>query len=192
MTLKEVNYYGLKHEEVAKKFTGGLTYVRSFQIRGNTWAVYKAANPDRELGRKDYMMLGKQPLTDKWYVSGCTPEDMEKERYQDAVMCANCQTVLYSINRHHYHTCDCENKTMVDGGKDYLRCGGVQMDLVLQVRLDLVTGLLVDLEEMAELNTRQAAARAKLRAEESQYSEKPKAKKKPAAKRAKRSQRSKK
>lgn len=139
-TIKEVNYYGLKHDVVAEKFGGDLTYLRSFQIRGNTWAVYHAKNPNRELGHKDYMMLGQHPLNDQWYVSGSTPEEMEKERYQDAILCTGCNTVLYSIHRHHFHKCGCKNESFVDGGKDYLRCGGADLNLIQQVKLDLVTG----------------------------------------------------
>jgi hypothetical protein len=169
-TVKEVNYYGLDHAAVNKKFTGELTYLRTFTIRGHHWAVYKAANPNRELGHKDYMMLGCSG-SGQWSVSGSTPEQMEIERYQDAVLCTSCDTVLYSINRHHYHKCGCSNETMVDGGKDYLRCGGYDMSKIIQVKLDLITGLLVD-SPPSENNTVPRLAR------------------KPAAKKAKRSQRS--
>lgn len=142
--IKEVNYYGLDHDQVAKSFGGDLTYVRTFSIRGHYWAVYHAANPDRSKGHKDYMMLGKDPNNGKWYVSGSTPEEMEKERMQSAVLCLECDTILYSINRHHFHKCGCQNETMVDGGKDYLRCGGKDMSKVHTVDLDLITGLPVD------------------------------------------------
>jgi len=39
--------------------------------------------------------------------------------------------VLVSHHRHDYKTCDCENKTMVDGGTSYLRHGGVDMNKVV-------------------------------------------------------------
>lgn len=46
------------------------------------------------------------------------------------VKCLKCGVILESTHRHDYKTCDCENQTMVDGGSDYLRCGGKDMSLV--------------------------------------------------------------
>ena len=46
------------------------------------------------------------------------------------VQCKACCEVLISYNRHDYKTCDCENKTMVDGGTAYQRYGGKDLDLV--------------------------------------------------------------
>jgi hypothetical protein len=38
--------------------------------------------------------------------------------------------VLTSYHRHDYKACGCENATMVDGGTDYQRYGGLNLDLV--------------------------------------------------------------
>lgn len=46
------------------------------------------------------------------------------------VQCKSCGDVLTSYNRHDYKTCGCENETMVDGGNDYQRYGGKDLDLV--------------------------------------------------------------
>ena len=46
------------------------------------------------------------------------------------VQCKNCGEVLTSYNRHDYKTCSCENQTMVDGGNEYQRYGGANLDLV--------------------------------------------------------------
>lgn len=35
-----------------------------------------------------------------------------------------------SMNRHDYVLCECPNETMVDGGTDYIRCGGKDMTMV--------------------------------------------------------------
>ncbi len=151
MRLKEVNYYGLNHEKINEKFSGDLTYIRTFSIRGHHWAVYRAANPNLELGHKRYMMLGctydvpvdlTEDLTRKWYVSGSTEQQMNEERFQEGVLCTACDTVLYSINRHHFHKCGCKNETFVDGGKDYLRFGGANLKLIERVEIDLVDGTL--------------------------------------------------
>lgn len=40
------------------------------------------------------------------------------------VECPDCKTRLFSHFRHDYKTCGCPNETMVDGGYDYMRCGG--------------------------------------------------------------------
>ena len=55
---------------------------------------------------------------------------MEKQIILNRVQCKNCGEVLTSYNRHDYKTCGCENETMVDGGNDYQRCGGKDLDLV--------------------------------------------------------------
>ena len=46
------------------------------------------------------------------------------------VQCRECGEVLTSYNRHDYKTCSCTNETMVDGGTDYQRYGGLNLDLV--------------------------------------------------------------
>lgn len=46
------------------------------------------------------------------------------------VKCLACGEELESRHRHDYRTCNCEQQTMVDGGIDYGRYGGVNLDLV--------------------------------------------------------------
>lgn len=138
--VKEVNYYGLDHEAVNKKFSGDLTYIRTFTIGAHYWAVYRAKSPDKSKGHKRYMMLGHRPNSDQWYVSGRTSKEIQKDRKQDAVLCMMCKTILYSIHVHHYHGCGCTNQTFVDGGREYLRCGGVDAGKVRSGTLDLLTG----------------------------------------------------
>ena len=55
---------------------------------------------------------------------------MENQIILNRVQCKNCGEVLTSYNRHDYKTCGCENETMVDGGNDYQRYGGKDLDLV--------------------------------------------------------------
>jgi len=55
---------------------------------------------------------------------------MEKQIILNRVQCKSCGEVLTSYNRHDYKTCGCENETMVDGGTDYQRYGGKDLDLV--------------------------------------------------------------
>jgi len=46
------------------------------------------------------------------------------------VQCKECKEILTSYYGHDYKTCSCPNKTMVDGGNNYQRYGGVNLDLV--------------------------------------------------------------
>jgi hypothetical protein len=44
--------------------------------------------------------------------------------------CKKCGDVLISRHRHDYVMCTCDNKSMLDGGTDYQRYGGVDLDLL--------------------------------------------------------------
>jgi hypothetical protein len=43
---------------------------------------------------------------------------------KNSIMCTQCGTVLTSNHRHDFVSCECPNSTYVDGGLDYLKCGG--------------------------------------------------------------------
>ena len=45
-------------------------------------------------------------------------------------MCMGCEEILESINRHDFNMCNCENETFVDGGNDYTRIGGNDLNLI--------------------------------------------------------------
>lgn len=47
-----------------------------------------------------------------------------------AVKCLECGQTLISRSRHDYQTCGCPQSTMVDGGEDYTRSGGKDMNKV--------------------------------------------------------------
>lgn len=53
-----------------------------------------------------------------------------KQIILNRVQCKSCGEVLTSYHRHDYKTCGCENETMVDGGNEYQRYGGKDLDLV--------------------------------------------------------------
>ena len=53
-----------------------------------------------------------------------------KQIILNRVQCRECGEVLTSYNRHDYKTCGCTNETMVDGGNEYQRYGGLNLDLV--------------------------------------------------------------
>lgn len=138
MKVKERNYFGFNHEKVNEKFTGGLTYIGDIALSsGYAVALYHVDSPDRAKGHKRYVTLSYN--NGLLYIGGLTPQKAKKEAIHDAVLCTECNTVLYSVHRHDYHICDCENKTMVDGGKEYLRCGGNSIDKVVAGKYNVLT-----------------------------------------------------
>jgi hypothetical protein len=46
------------------------------------------------------------------------------------IKCLQCGQILESKSRHDFQSCDCPNQTFVDGGTNYLRSGGVRLDLI--------------------------------------------------------------
>jgi hypothetical protein len=49
---------------------------------------------------------------------------------RNRVKCLACGKIIESFDRHDYKTCGCPNDTMVDGGLEYERYGGVDMTLI--------------------------------------------------------------
>jgi hypothetical protein len=47
-----------------------------------------------------------------------------------AVKCLKCGVVLESLYRHDFQMCECDNETFVDGGTDYTRLGGMDMEYI--------------------------------------------------------------
>jgi hypothetical protein len=43
---------------------------------------------------------------------------------RNIVVCLECAKILESKHRHDYKECGCPQATMVDGGTDYIKCGG--------------------------------------------------------------------
>ena len=54
----------------------------------------------------------------------------DKQLVYNSVTCQECNETIVSYHRHDYKTCECENETMVDGGTEYQRYGGKDLDLV--------------------------------------------------------------
>lgn len=55
--------------------------------------------------------------------------------YPNVIQCLECKTVLVSFHRHDFKKCGCSNKTFVDGGSDYLRCGGKDMSKIQYLKI---------------------------------------------------------
>jgi hypothetical protein len=46
------------------------------------------------------------------------------------IKCLKCGQILHSMYRHDFQKCNCENESFVDGGFDYTRCGGMDLDKI--------------------------------------------------------------
>lgn len=143
MKLKKRNYNGFNHEVVAKKFDGDVTYVNDFclDIQGVGYtpcSVYRAANPDKSKGHKEFMVLFFTP-NGQMYVSGRTRRELNKERKLTGLACMECGEVMVSIHRHDYNMCSCPNQAFADGGRDYFRAGAKSLAKTQTVVVDLLT-----------------------------------------------------
>ena len=50
------------------------------------------------------------------------------------IKCPRCGAILHSLYRHDFQQCDCESETFVDGGDDYMRLGGDNIDSIIIVK----------------------------------------------------------
>lgn len=50
--------------------------------------------------------------------------------YHNSVICLECGEKLISRHRHDFQSCSCENETYVDGGLDYIRVGGKDLNKI--------------------------------------------------------------
>ena len=140
--LLQDNYYGFDHKKVAEKFGGDLSFCTYLCVNHeySPVAVYKAKNPDKSKGHKKYMLLQLDPNdTNKGIVRGMSQYEINRWRYQDAAVCLNCNTMIYSIMRHHNPLCEC-GAISIDGGKDYTKVNYKNLGDLQHVRLDLLTG----------------------------------------------------
>jgi len=56
--------------------------------------------------------------------------NMMKRLKLNSIQCLACNKILVSDKVHEYQTCGCANKTFIDGGLLYNRCGGKDTELI--------------------------------------------------------------
>jgi len=119
---EKYNFYCYNMDKICEKMEGDLIYLNTFSIGYyNPSAFFLNKNPNKAKNHKDIMMLfDNNGIT---YVSGMTMDKFDKYRYQNGIYCKNCDEFIYSVYRHDFRYCKC-GKCFVDGGRDYLRCGG--------------------------------------------------------------------
>lgn len=144
MKLKRVNWYGFKHKKVSEMLSGDLTFCNSFCVNDEyaPVAVYKAKNPDRSKGHKDYVLL--QADGRRGMIRGMDKDEIEKHRYQLGIHCHTCDEVVFSVMRHDMRYCKC-GKAFADGGKDYLRTGGDSISKTSTVKIDLIASKVIEI-----------------------------------------------
>jgi len=124
----ENNWYGFSHDAVAKRFEGDLTDLNDFCVYDEYLpvAVYSVESPNRDKGHKDFVLLQIQDK--QLLIRGLDREEMEKWRYQDAIVCEQCKDVIYSVMKHDYRLCQC-NRVAIDGGSSYTKITGTDYTL---------------------------------------------------------------
>lgn len=55
---------------------------------------------------------------------------MEKHLIYNSVICLQCSQTLVSRHRHDFQQCSCENGSFTDGGYDYQRWGGKDLEAI--------------------------------------------------------------
>ena len=142
MKIKHTDYWGFDHAVVAKQFDDNPQFINYMPLKdkaGNDFvgAVYFVAKPNRKLGHKTYLILLQQGR--QVFITGMTKPEMKKLAVVNGILCKCCQSVLYSIHRHHFNECECPNRAFADGGRDYLRYGAYELKDTLQVTINLLT-----------------------------------------------------
>lgn len=137
LNIKERKYYNFDLERLNSLLEGDLSYVGTFNVEDRVCEVFKAKKPNKKKGHRKYVLIYKE--NDSFMITGVTPYQMKKHRTQAAVECLNCNVVLYSLHRHDYHLCGCDNEVFVDGGRDYLRAGYKNKSQFRTLVIDLIT-----------------------------------------------------
>ena len=49
------------------------------------------------------------------------------------IKCLKCGQILHSVYRHDFQGCNCDNQSFVDGGFDYMRVGGKDLEAIKRI-----------------------------------------------------------
>jgi hypothetical protein len=125
------NLNGFNHEKVYKNMEGDLTYLCDIKRDqdASILTVYKVKYPNITKGYKNF--VGLYSSGGLVYITGFNDLDY-KDRYVTGVSCNLCNTVVYSVYRHHMSFCKC-GAFYMDGGRDYNRSNSTN-----QVVIDLL------------------------------------------------------
>ena len=137
--IRHINYFGFNHILVNKQFGGDLTYLGDIchAKDRNPYALYRAKNPDRSKGHKEFVLLWVHGSAGA--ISGMELAEVKKHVKHAAVQCTACGDVIYSVHHHDYHSCSC-GMTSIDGGRDYVKTGWTAPHLPVHGTVNLLTG----------------------------------------------------
>jgi hypothetical protein len=139
MKIVKPNWYGLDHTAVQAHFDGDLRFCNDFCVKDEykPCAVYRANKVNRSKKHRKYVLISGS--TSAMIVRGMTIKEMQKYRYQAALHCLKCDSVVHSANRHHMAYCPC-GAVAIDGGKDYTKVSMLEVGARYNiVTLDLLT-----------------------------------------------------
>lgn len=120
-------------------------YLGYWYVKDAPGYVWHSKNPNRDLGHKDYVILKHRynPITEQndFVIMGYDREDMIPLSTKSAAACQHCKVICWSLTRHDYHACHCEDKEKqicVDGGSDYMRMSFGSKAIWQDVDLDFI------------------------------------------------------
>lgn len=115
-------------QKAINTFDGDLSYVGYWFVKDAPAYVFHSANPDVSKGHKEYLCIKHVydyfQQQQKIVLMGYTREQMEEMSVQAGTACRHCKTIIWSLTRHDYHGCRCEEKdksVAIDGGMSYFR-----------------------------------------------------------------------
>ena len=134
-------YYNFNHEAVLKKFNGS-RFVAEMTLKASNghwydapFAVYQRDNPVED--EEEFFLLGTDG--DSKLMGQIDKERFDSLfRFQDGILCLQCDQAIYSKHRHDNKECMCKNAN-VDGGRDYFRYGAKDFNNIGLIVIDLLT-----------------------------------------------------
>lgn len=136
MKIKKIDWYHLGDKELGEYLELNVRFINYFCInnQNNPSAVYENINSNPKY--KKYLAFTE--LGDRVVLQQLNKEEIDKYRYQSAIWCKECNTVLYSVSRRHFNVCSCDNQTSIDGGRLYLKYRAKDMNKIQIVTIDLL------------------------------------------------------
>jgi hypothetical protein len=134
---------GKTPQDVADAFgvAGNSVYLGYWYVRDCSAFVFHVPDHDISLGHKEYVALKYRynHLTQRgdWFIAGYDKDQIQERSKQGAAICHHCKKVCWSLYRHDYHACGCEDKDKqicVDGGTSYMR-----MSMGKKANYDIIT-----------------------------------------------------
>jgi len=137
----------LDKDKIAKRLEGNLQYIGYWWVKDAWGYVFRDSEPDRSKGYKDYVVIKHvySPNTHRndIYIAGYDEKQMQERSVQTGILCRRCKTIIWSLHRHDYHSCQCQSEdnssVSIDGGMDYTRSSYSENTDACMVRINHLT-----------------------------------------------------